>query len=526
MSKSKQENESEGAQIQQEASPQEAGSVADRLSDLLSTDVERLVQPHGTVGFLGVSDGVSAEYPDGVDLKDKRMVDVDDPTNFKEALEVLPHPSKNDLWADNKFAVGSEDGSSVTVKTDEIRDVHGLDAEEIEQQAGMSLEEIVAQTDPEPLIPVLTDKGIIDDRRLALRTLGADCKFRWQIASNTYHPGNMREFFKRKIAACQQHGAEDMFGWIRHYDYGGSVTITTIYPSKAYEVGIGDETDIDISGGEIAVADNPLGEGYSELQSADTDDDTVTIYYGDRIGYDFSGTQTLWAKPVIFIPSVNTMIPIPYDDTDLRRKHTDNIMEDAIEYHEKILTKLDRISGTINEHVIRSRVAAIDFEAREFGIEEFYRLIGVHTEAYREEAAKRVRRFANPATKPTLWNLQLSLKVTLLNEFEGKKAGRQYKMFQELAGKMLKKPATVIQNAIEQHRFEQAQKDDEDEAEVEDDQMTLAESLGDVLELDGVTENKLDASEAQRIEEEVQQRLSDDIFEDGEGDVGEDEEDE
>lgn len=462
-----------------------------------------LVARQGTVPFLGVNDRVDAEYPDEATIIGPRKVG-DNPRSFKEALRVLPHPAEGDLWADNQFVSPGDDGTTVNVDVDAIRDVHGLDVDELEQRTGMSLSEMADAANPEPLVPVETNKDIIDKRRLALHTLGFDCKFRWQIASSRYDPGNMREFFKRKIAACQQHDAEDAFGWIRHHDWGGSVTMTTIYPSKAYEVGMPDDTDIDLRQDEITIADNPLGQSFSE--ASENADETITIYYGDRMGYDFRGTQKLWAKPVIFVPSVGAMIPIPYDGSDLSRKHTGDLMEDAIEWHEKILSKIDNLCESINQTIVRARIAALDFEALPFEIEDFYRFVGIKNDTYCEKAAERARTLAAPETQPSLWNLQLSLKLAILDNYEGSKAGKTYQEYQEIAGQILRYPSTQIQLALEQYEYEKDANDD-DESLIDDEQQTLVESLGDVIDLEGVTENRLDATEAQKIESRVQQRL-------------------
>lgn len=461
-----------------------------------------LIERQGTVPFLGVNEAANAEYPEEVATIGSRFVG-DNPRTFKQALEVLPHPAEGELWADNEFVTPGENGDTVNVDLDALRNIHGLDIGDLEQRAGMSLGEMVNAARPDPLLKVGTNKDIIDHRRLALRTLGFDCKFRWQIASSRYDPGNMREFFKRKIAACQNHNAEGAFGWIRHHDWGGSVTMTTIYPSKAYEVGMPDDTDIDFQQDQLTIADNPIGQSFNERE--DADDDTITIYYGDRMGYDFRGTQKLWAKPVIFIPSVGAMIPIPYDGTDLSRKHTGNLMEDAIKWHETILTRLDELSESINQNIVRARIAALDFEELPFDIEDFYRFVGIKNDTYCEKAAERARALASPPTQPSLWNLQLSLKLAILDNYEGSKAGKTYQEYQEIAGQILRYPSTQIQMAMEQYEYEKDA--DDDEVLIDPEQQTLVESLEDVIDLKGVTENRLNPTEAQKIESRIQQRL-------------------
>ncbi|MFD1635428.1 hypothetical protein ACOZ4L_16660 (plasmid) [Haloplanus ruber] len=365
----------------------------------------------------------------------------------------------------------------------------------------MTLPEMVQRADPEPLIGIGTHKDIIDRRRLALRTLGFDVKFRWQIASSRYTPGNMRAFFKRKIAACQQHGIENAFGWIRHYDWGGSVTITTIYPSKGFEIDPAGETDIDLQNGELTVATD------GDLEDDIDESEPTTVYYGDRLGYDFRGRQKLWVKPVIYIPEAGTMIPLPHPEADLSRKHTGNLMDDAIDWHERVLSTIDDLSQTVNQEIKRARLVAIDFGDLPFDVAEFYRYLGVRNDKYVEAAADRATALASPSDQPTLWNLQLSLKLAILDNYDGNRAGKTYREYQELAGEILRHPATMITTAKEQYRIEAAQDEEKDEPDLDADQTTLADSLEDVMDMAGVTENRIDATEAQQIEQRVQQRL-------------------
>lgn len=462
-----------------------------------SVPVTDLLEQEGTVPFLGVNEAAQATYPDAVSTSGRRYVTSGTQT-FKDALEVLPHAGEGELWADNEFVSEADDGSGVTVDADALTDVHGLDLNELASATGRTVDQLIAEAEPDSQIKVTTHKDIVDRRRLALRTLGYDVKFRWQIASRRYTPGNMRSFFKRKIAACEKHGATDAFGWIRHYDWGGSVTITTIYPSKAYEIGTPDETDIDFENNELTLA---TADADAETTPSE---DSVTIYYGDRMGYDFRGHQKLWVKPVIFIPSVGTMIPLPYAGTDLSRKHTGDLMADAIDWHETILSKIDSLCADINKEITRARVVAMDFEELPFSITEFYQYLGIKNETYAEKAADRATALADPPERPTLWNLQLSLKLAILDNYSGSKAGATYQEYQELAGEILRHPATQITLAKEQHQLES---DTDDTETLDAAQQTLGESLQDVMDLTGVTENRLNPTEAQKIEQRVQQRL-------------------
>lgn len=470
--------------------------------------ITRLVEQSGTVPFLGITDTGTIEYPNAVNAAGERFIEGSN-QSFKATLSILPHAGEGELWAENEFVTQQPDGS-VTVDLEALRDVHGLDTASLKQHTGMDLSELIDHTDPEPAIPITTHKDIIDRRRLALRTLGFDCRFRWQIASDRYSPGNMRAFFRRKIAACQKHGANDAFGWIRHFDWGGSVSITTIYPSKSYEVSPPDDTDIDLSTGELTVAKAPKRDETNANTDGDEDDDepptSTTIYYGDQMGYDFRGQQKLWVKPVIYIPTTDVMVPLPYSENDLSRKHTSNLMDDAVGWHEQILEQIDKLCTDVNQEIQRARLVAIDFDTLEFDIESFYRYIGINNDDYVEAAVDRATALASPSTQPTLWNLQLSLKLALLEHYNGNRAGKTYREYQELAGEILRHPATMITTAKEQHRIE-SETPNNGASDLDNSQTTLAESLEDVIELSGVTENSLDAIEAEEIEQRVQQRL-------------------
>lgn len=460
-----------------------------------------LLAEEGTVPFCGMYASADAEYPDIVDTLGERYVG-DEPQSFEEAIEVLPHAGEGQLWADNEFVRLDDDGITVDIDTEGIRDVHGLDVEKIERRVGASLDEIVSGVDAEELIQVSSHKDIIDRRRLALRTLGYDVGFRWQIASSRYTAGDIREFFRRKIIATRKHNAETAFGWIRHYDYGGSVSITTIYPSKAYEVGSPDSSEVELDGDEFRIAPRAGNESDSDVVA--NSDSTLTIYYGDRVGYDFRGRQKLWAKPVIFVPSMGVMIPLPDRATTLGRKHIGNMMKDAEGWHEKILSRIDNLCEEVNKDIMRARLVALDFDDLPFSIKEFYEYIGIRNEKYAEKAAKKAKRFASPSSRPTLWNLQLALKLAILENYEGTKAGDTYQEYQELSGELLRHPGTQIALAKEEHRI---LTQDSDKIVIDNDQQTLGESLADVINMSGVTENQLGASEAQQVQQRVQQRL-------------------
>lgn len=463
-----------------------------------SLSAESLIERKGTIPFLGTTDDGDTTYPDAVTPADARFAD-DDPHTFKAALQILPQAATGSLWADNEFVIEEDGDTHVDRKA--LTNVPGITVAEIESQTGHDIDTLIDRAPAASKIPITTHSDIIDRRRLALRTLGFDCKFRWQIATDRYTPGNVRAFFNKKIEACQRHDASDAFGWIRHYDWGGAVSITTIYPSKSHTIDPPSETAIDLFQDELVIG--------GDTDTATEANSETTIYYGDQMGYDFRGQQTLWASPTVYVPDVDAMIPLPYSK-DFSRKHTGNIMNEALSWHEHILSELDELSTTVNTEIQRARLVATDFDALAFNVEDFYRYIGIHNDDIVSRAADRATTLAEPSTQPTLWNLQLSLKLALLDAYNGNKASTTYRQYQELAGEILRHPAAMITNATEQHRIETDTAPDGDPATTPPDQTTLADCLNDVVELSGITENSLDATKAEKVEHRVQQRLPDD----------------
>lgn len=476
--------------------------------------VEDLIEQEGTIPFRGLSS--VAPYPDNVALSGARHTS-GDPRPFVDAITVLPQAGEGDLWADNEFVAATGDGQ-VDIDLEAIEDIHAFDVDDIEQTTGRSLDELANTASPESVISVDDYKDIIDRRRLALRTLGFECKFRWQIASSGYNPGDMQQFFRRKIAACQKNGLEDAFGWIHHYDWGGSVVMTTIYPEMDYEIGL-PEDDIEIDGDKFTITDEPVDQAVEgDLNNNEGDPaSTQTVYYGDRIGYDFRGSSTIWAYPVVFVPSYNVMVPLP--SPRFSRRHEGEFMDvssereegrrSPLEWHENIISKIDSLTGTVNTEILRARVAAIDFSELPFDIPEFYEYLGLPA-SYAEPAAQKAQAIASPANQPSIWTLQLSLKLVLLDEFSGARAGDSFQNYQEIAGQLLRFPAQQIKMALTEHDMRTAGEngEEQDGEPLVEDQTTLAESLDDVVDLPGVTEDDVTATEAEQLEQQIQQRLS------------------
>jgi hypothetical protein len=517
--------------------------------------VTALLDQQGTIPYLGFTDQDQSGYPEPVDAVGSRF-DQSDPLSFKGAIDCLPNAGEGTLWAENEFVTTT--GGDVEIDVGAIRDVRGLDVDEVEATTGQPLNQLADAADPDPLVRVADHKDIVDRRRLALRALGFQVKFRWQIASDSYDPGDMQEFLTRKVAACQKQGIEDVFGWIRFYDWGGAAQVVSIYPDLSYEVSRSAKPESDDE-------QDAVDEWLEDVDDEDDDteaEDTITVYYGDRIGYGFRGTQTIWSYPVVYVPAVDVMTPLP--QPRYKRRHVGNIMDDAnerannrvpiIEWHESVLSKLEKLATKINDEIRHARRRFVDFGRLPFTVDEFYTLLGI-PHNYADEAADRATALGSstgfscpdsdcsssfnnqkqlqmhfvsvheedlgavnealdshhfPHPKPSLWNLQLSLKLALLENFNGAHASSTYQEYQEVAGQILRFPGQQLELAIEE--YERQRDDDDESAEtlLAEDQQTLADSVDDISELPAVgTEEDISDREAQDISRRVQRRLGD-----------------
>jgi hypothetical protein len=222
------------------------------------------------------------------------------------------------------------------------------------------------------------------------------------------------------------------------------------------------------------------------------------------------------AKPVYMSPGLGVMIPLEHPR--FTRKHLGDIMDASherendrvplIDWYERILSKLEKLATQVNKAIVRSRLVGLDFDDLPFSVSEFYTLLGIPNQ-YAEEAAASVTEFAEPSHVPSLWNLQINLKLTLISEYEGSKASDRFTDFQEIAGQIMRHPSQQIQLAFEEYALRQGDNDQQDSL-IPEDQQTLAESVEDIAELPGVTtEQELDLSDAQALEDQVQHQLGD-----------------
>lgn len=499
-----------------------------------SASVESLISPNGTVGFCGLTR--SGEYPDAVTASGDRF---DTSQCFKDAIQVLPVPGNGDLLAVNEFVA---DDAEATIDQEAIRNVDGLDVEQLEQAAGHDLDDITSTANASRHIPVADHKDIIDRRRLALRTLGFNCRFRWQIATTSYEAGDMQAFLERLVVAAQKEGADDPspFGWIHYHDWGGEGRITTVFPDKQYTVEVDDEGSV-LPGDGDALIDQfgTVGEDQAGQMTAADDGGEITVYYGSQIGYDYRGSSTIWARPVVYIPAVDTTMPVPGKDARFSRKHVGEFMSEShersanrtppTEWHSEILEELDSFATQLSSDLARARMLTLKFNTLPFSVTDFYEYLGF-SGSIAEQAADRATALANPSGQPTLWNLQISLKIALLKAYGGERGSSRFQELAEVAGKLVRQPKQQLRVAIKAYQRDADSDDEEDDAEIlPDSQQTLGDTLDDLEDFDdmeGFDLSDIAAGQAQQVQETVDRQIdafvSEDDIEDAEASDGDD----
>jgi len=469
--------------------------------------VPALIAEEYTLRFARLTDGDTEAVPGNDERSPEAWCGDDGVTSLEQAIEVLPRASSGELWATNEFV--ETDG---TVDVAAIQSVHGLDTDALERTAGRSLDELAARTDAEPIVPVEDHQDIVDRRRKALCALGYDVRFRWQIASDRYSIINPQEAYQPIVTALQRRGETGAFGWLSYRDWGGLLKLFVVCPGLKQVVGspeeavdIDDENDLDaLRAGRVR-----------EIEADDPEEDLV-VYGGFETGYDFRGTQTLWAKPILYFPDSETIVP----DTGQRytRRHygqaTDADHERAndrvpiSEWWASIYDDVETRMVDVDETLRRARAITYDFEVLPFSATDCYRYWGI-ADTYAAVAADRATSLADPTSRPTVFNLQLSLLLALLEEYTGSWASNTYQEYLEVAGELLRTPAMMIQLALQEH---DRQVEDAAERVLVEGQQTLSDALEDIVDIPGIdvdTEATLSDEEAQRLHDQVQQQLSD-----------------
>ncbi|TKX37152.1 hypothetical protein EXE51_08365 [Halorubrum sp. CGM5_25_10-8B] len=481
------------------------GRPAVALADLLTRETD--------IKFAGLTETDSGSYPDEIPPETRCLAD--SPRSFKEAIRVLPKASPGELWATNDFVE-----TSGRVDTTAIRDVHGLDIDALEAATGRSLEDLAAGSSADAVVRVRDHKDIVDDRRKALNALGYDVKFRWQIASDSYSIINPQDAYLPIISALQQRGETDAFGWVSYRDWGGLLKMVVICPSLRHVVSNGEadlENAVDEDGLASVVSAAQTDSDTSDAETeSDSDAPETVVYGGFQTGYDFRGTQTLWARPILFFPDSGTVLP------DMGERYTRRHYGQATnaaherkqgrvpisEWWRNIYDDIDTRMIEVDIAIRRTRAIAYDFDDLPFSLEDCYTYWGVAFK-YAERAAERATSIAKPARRPTVFNIQLSLVIALLEEYKGSMASNSYQEYLEVAGELFRKPAMMIQLAMQEH---DRRADSDVDRVLPESQQTLSDALEDIVDIPGIsvdTEADLTDQQAQRVQDRLQQRLGD-----------------
>ncbi|WP_136602848.1 hypothetical protein [Salinigranum halophilum] len=470
--------------------------------------ITALISEEQTLRFAGLTDGDAETVLGDGEITPEAWCEDDEVRSLEQTIAVLPRASSGELWATNEF-VGTDGAIDVAA----IESVHGLNPNSLEQRTGRSLDELAANTDAEPIVPVDDHQDIVDRRRKALCALGYDVKFRWQIASDRYSIINPQEAYQPIVTALQRRGETDAFGWLSYRDWGGLLKLFVVCPGLRRVIGPPEEAvDIDEKDGFNALGSLPG----PECESGDAPDvedgpNELVVYGGFESGYDFRGTQTLWAKPILYFPASETIVP----DTGKRytRRHygraTDAAHERANDrvpigewwasIYDDVETRMIEVDRTVRQ----ARAITYDFDELPFSPADCYRYWGV-AETYASVAADRATSLADPTTRPTVFNLQLSLLLALLEEYDGPWASNTYQEYLEVAGELLRTPAMMIQLAMQEH---DRQVEDTADRVLAESQQTLSDALEDVVDIPGIkvdTEASLSDQEAQRIQNQMQ----------------------
>jgi hypothetical protein len=462
-----------------------------------AVDPRSLIDEERTLTFRGLSE-TGNSYPEEIKptASDSRLSD--DPATFKEVINRLPIASSGDLYADNKFV--DEYGG---IDTAAIRNVDGLDVNALEKATDMKLGRLAGLTQADPLIEIDDHQDIIDERRLALSTLGAPVKFRWQIASDRYCIVQPADAYLPIIRTLQKREASEMFGWAHYRDWGGEFRMSILFPDLRRTV-IRKENDDDVD------PDAAGSDALTEIEP-DDDDEGVTVYGGVQTGYDFRGSQAVWAKPMLYVPASDVAV---FGVGERRsRRHVGSATDAAherqnnrtpiSEWWGEIYDDIEAQATVVDNEIALGRTLSLNFNDVPYSMIDFYRYLGI-SKKYAEEAAERAQRFASPPSTPTLWNLQLSLQVALDALYEGSHASETYQEQNEVGQQIFREPAYSLQMALLEH--DRQAKGTGVDTQLPEDQQSLSDSIDDLVDIPGLnadTEADLSDVEAQRIQDDV-----------------------
>jgi hypothetical protein len=270
-----------------------------------------------------------------------------------------------------------------------------------------------------------------------------------------------------------------------------------MYPEFKREVEVASEADVSDKTND----DTPL----TTVDDEEADDDTTKVaYFGDQIRYSFKSSSTLTMRPVVYFPDSGVMLPVEMtvDDTDLSRKQMGNLMDDISGYHETVIDQLEEFTTEFDQQIMEARRLAIDFTTTEFSLSQFIGYLGIDNDEYATQAATMIRQQASNPEKPSIWNIQLGMKRTLLEEYDANKAGDTYQAYQEIAGQLLQYPDTQLKLALEEHT---RQSTTDTDTRATDDNMSITDI--DIEDIDVVGENNLPTDKAKQIQDQVDSRI-------------------
>lgn len=442
-------------------------------------EIYNLVQEKDRVAFLGLEEHSDAEYPDAI-TKASPMYD-ENPVAFTDIIKLLPEAEEGQLQSVNDFV--NEDG---TVDTAAIEAIDGVDLDELSVDPGDI-------TNASQLDDIHNYKDIVDPRRKALNALGADIKYRWQIASDQYAIINPKDAYYPAYKTFKEKGnSETIFGWVDTKDWGGQVDIYIFFADHTVE-------------------------------RPNADDSDEPLYVGLHTGYDFRGGRAMDVKLFGFDPSNDVRfyslgarrsrrhIGDPNNPEHERSHGRTPIKEWWEKEHENLLLWTDSLIDDIGV----ATATTIDFTNFRFDLADFYSYLDI-PDAYIENTdggigtVKRAKRHSPAENKFTMWTLFYALTATLEEEFQGSDhAGSAFKVYADIATNILRSPQNTIERAKREYDVEQETADDhEGKRERILNGTADLDQVDDVTDLDGVnTEDELGLMQKRELAEESQKKL-------------------
>lgn len=443
-------------------------------------EVQKLIQEQNRVCFLGLEDHSDAEYPDHISRASP--IHDDNPVSFNDVVKLLPEAEESELQAVNEFV--NADG---TVDSDAINAVDDIDLDKI-------------SIDPDEISnanrnPSVADyKDIVDPRRQALAALGFDVRFRWQVASDSYAIINPKDAYFPAYKTFKEEGeSNSVFGWVDTKDWGGRVNMYIFFADQT-------------------------------IERPDADPGDPPIYIGLQTGYDFSGGRAMDVKLFGYDPGNDVRfyslgarrsrrhVGDPNDADHERSQGRTPIKEWWSKEYENLLVWTDELIDDIQF----ATSTTIDFTTFEFGIEEFYDYLDI-PDSYIVQtdggigAVKRAKRHSPNDNTFTMWTLFYSLATTLEEEFQGQDhAGAAFKVYADIATKILRSPHTMIEQAKREHDLAQQQAAAENGPKHENaiNTSNTLDDIDSVTDLDGVsTEDELGLVEKRNIAQNSQKNL-------------------